>query len=297
MYQLAQWLISVVVLVTLSRGGLAAELRGRIVDADSGKAIAARVYVRTADGKQLHVESVGGTAVDYEKIRNRESFEVHTSLTAHPFRLNVAPGPLRIVVERGKEYHTHIQDLKVAETGTEVVIRLKRWIDMSRLGWFSGETHVHRTLAELPTAMMAEDMNVGLPLTHWVTRSHTPPSQGDKNSDAAARARLISIDDEHVIYPLNTEYEIFSGGGKRHALGAVFALNHTKPLTLGAPPVAPIAEEIRKQDGLLELDKHNWPWSMMLPPVMQVDLYELTNNHIWRTGFLFRDWGEPRQST
>ncbi len=26
---------------------------------------------------------------------------------------------------------------------------------------------------------------------------------------------------------------------------------------------------------------------------MQVDLYELTNNHIWRTGFLFRDWGEP----
>ena len=54
--------------------------------------------------------------------------------------------------------------------------------------------------------------------------------------------------------------------------------------------VAPIAAEARRQGALLDLDKHNWPWSMMLVPVMDVDLFELTNNHIWRTEFGFRKW-------
>jgi hypothetical protein len=44
---------------------------------------------------------------------------------------------------------------------------------------------------------------------------------------------------------------------------------------------------------LLELDKHNWPWSMMLVPVMNIDLFELTNNHVWRTEFAFSKFGEP----
>jgi hypothetical protein len=29
---------------------------------------------------------------------------------------------------------------------------------------------------------------------------------------------------------------------------------------------------------------------MMLMPTMKVDLFELTNNHLWQTRFLFRDW-------
>src|SRR5262249_20829697 len=42
-----------------------------------------------------------------------------------------------------------------------------------------------------------------------------------------------------------------------------------------------------------DLDKHNWPWSMMLVPVIMPDLFELTNNHIWRTEFAFGGYGEP----
>src|SRR5262249_56821160 len=44
---------------------------------------------------------------------------------------------------------------------------------------------------------------------------------------------------------------------------------------------------------LMELDKHNWPWSVMLVPVMGIDLYELSNNHVWRTEFGLPDFGEP----
>jgi hypothetical protein len=91
---------------------------------------------------------------------------------------------------------------------------------------------------------------------------------------------------------VNTEYEIFTVNGKPHTLGAVFALNHREPFQLTAPPVAPIAEEARRQGAILDLDKHNWPWSMMLVPVMGVELFELTNNHLWRTGFFFNRWQE-----
>jgi hypothetical protein len=150
---------------------------------------------------------------------------------------------------------------------------------------------VHRTLADLPTLMLADDLNVALPLTSWVTKSDTPPGQSDRNQPA--EAKLIEVTPKHVIWPLNTEYEIFTVQGKQHTLGAVFALNQKQPLTKGVPLVGPIAEEVHKQGGLLDLDKHNWPWSMMLVPVMKVDLFELANNHHWRTEFAFRGWGEP----
>src|SRR3954454_7610148 len=61
----------------------------------------------------------------------------------------------------------------------------------------------------------------------------------------------------------------------------------------GVPPVGPVAKRAKREGALLELDKHNWPWSMMLVPVMGVDLYELANNHLWRTEFGFPDFGEP----
>ena len=69
-------------------------------------------------------------------------------------------------------------------------------------------------------------------------------------------------------------------------------INHKTPLDLGAPPVRPVAERAHREGALIELDKHNWPWSMMLVPIMPVDLYELSNNHVWRTTFGIRDYGE-----
>jgi len=103
---------------------------------------------------------------------------------------------------------------------------------------------------------------------------------------------LIVIDKTHVIYPLNTEYEIFSVNRKNHTLGAFFILNHKTVFQKGVPPVTPIAQIARQENALLELDKHNWPWSMMLVPVMNIDLFELANNHMWRTEFAFSKFGE-----
>jgi hypothetical protein len=271
----------------------AESLRGTIVDEATGKPVAARLYIRSADGKWQFAASddPAGKAVAYDIERGPQSFERHTALSAHGFTADLPPGTYTLTAERGKEYLPAEATIEIGDAPASVELKLRRWINMAERGWYSGDTHVHRTLEELPTAMLADDVNVALPLTYWVTKSSTPPAQGDKNLPPP-EPKLIEVSPQHVIWPLNTEYEIFTVGGKQHTLGAVFGLGHKTVLERGAPPVRPIAEQVHREGGLLDLDKHNWPWSMALVPVMNVDLYELANNHHWRTDFFFRQFGE-----
>ncbi len=270
-------------------------LRGRIVDAESGQILPARIYIRSADGEWHFPTSdhPDGSAVEYRKQRQAGSLEMHTPLSAHPFTVNVIPGEYSIVAERGKEYVPFEKTVTVGGDGLELSIPLKRWISLADRGWYSGDTHVHRAMDELPNVLLAEDLNVALPLTYWVTKSDTAPMQGDKASGSNFKSEAIEIDKTHIIYPINTEYEIFTVKqvpNGRHTLGAVFVLGHKKAFDFGVPPVTKVAVEARRQGALLDLDKHSWPWSLMLVPVMNVDLFELSNNHVWRTQFGFRRW-------
>ena len=280
--------------LTISKAQELFEIRGRAVDSDSGEILPVRLYIESEAGEFFHAISGSqeGMAIPYSKIRNSGSIEVHTSLSAHPFVAKLLPGKYTVSAERGKEYLPASKEIvvSVSEEPEEIILSLKRWINMAERGWYSGETHVHRTVDELPTLMLAEDLNVAFPLTAWVTDSQATPKLNSKHPDPVPPATLIKVDSTHVIWPVNTEYEIFTVNGNRHTLGAVFILNHKEALELAAPPVGPIADEARRQGGILELDKHNWPWSMMLVPVMDVGLYELTNNHIWRTQFQFKTW-------
>ncbi|MGE3803570.1 MAG: CehA/McbA family metallohydrolase [Gemmataceae bacterium] len=265
---------------------------GRVLD-ETGKPAAARIYVRAANGNWLHVRPADkeGSAVPYRKERKPASVEIHAAMSAHPFVFEAAPGKYTIIVERGKEYLTFEKEIEVGAEPVTLDIPLKRFINLGARGWYSGDTHVHRTLGELPTAMQADDLNVALPLLHWVTAAYATPAKKPKGNDEDP-GRLIEVDKTHVIWPRNTEYEIFTVGKERHTLGAVFVLGHQTPFDIGVPPVGPVAARARREGALLELDKHNWPWSMAIVPIMKVDLFELTNNHVWRTEFSFKDFGE-----
>lgn len=285
-------IFSIVLAVALANAKGDVVLEGTVRDKAKGTPLAARIYVQNEQGQYLLVQAAqGGQAIGYEKKRPPAGVEIHTTVSSHGFAATLPPGRYTVRAEHGKEYLPAEVTVNLSGTTQTVDLELTRWIDMGAAGWYSGETHVHRTLSDMPLLMLAEDLNVGLPLTYWVTRSDTPPTEG-KEAGLRGKAKLIEVDPLHVLYPLNTEYEIFSVGSRRHTLGAVFALNHRNPLTLGAPPVGPIAKQVHEEGGLLELDKHNWPWSMMLVPVMNVDLYELANNHMWRTEFCFTQFGE-----
>jgi hypothetical protein len=264
-------------------------VRGTVVDAETEEPIPARVHVRSRQGTWYLVKSDGGQHVHYERRRPQtpRSQEVHTTLSSDPFVVELQPGQYTFRIERGKEYLPVEQLLDIRES-RQRTFRLRRWINMADDHWYSGDTHVHRSLEELPNVMLAEELNVALPLTYWVRRAATPPSIDGRG--ASPEPKPIIVDATHVIYPINTEYEIFNVGNRSHTLGAVFALNHRSALPMGTPPVRAVARAARQQGALLDLDKHNWPWSLMIVPIMDVDLFELSNNHIWQTEFGFPGW-------
>lgn len=271
-------------------------LRGRVVDAKSGAVLPSRVYIEGPSGTWHFPDSsvVQGSAISYQKQNwlNRQSVEMHTTLSAHPFEIALRPGRYTIRVEHGKEWLPFSREIDIGSEPLDIAVPLQRWIDMAALGWYSGDTHVHRSVEELRNVIAAEDLNVALPLTYWVTHGFRPPNQGDKTV-AEADTQLVKVDSTHVIYPRNTEYEIFTIDERRHTLGAFFVLNHKSVLTNGVPPVAAVGRRARAEGALIDLDKHDWPWSIALIPVLPVDLFELANNHIWQAQFAFTNWNSP----
>ncbi|MEL6105901.1 MAG: CehA/McbA family metallohydrolase, partial [Planctomycetota bacterium] len=270
-------------------------LRVRVTDADSGEPIAARLYLQSTDGDWHYFESADrdGSAMKYEKQNwiNKDSVEYHTTVSPHDCVAHVPVGGYTLRVERGKSCFPQTRSLRLGEHGLVVTVGLKRWNDPASRGWYSGDTHLHRTINELINVVDAEDLNVALPLINWVTLADTPPSAGNKNLGEIPD-ELVRVDQAHVIWPRNTEYEIFSVGGKRHTLGALFVLGHRRPLQLGVPPWRPIIRSVQQSDpqAIFDMDKLDWPFAMLLPTIAPHAVYELANNHVWQTEFAFRKW-------
>ena len=282
--------------VSLNRLVAAEETRKltiRVVEQSTGTSLPCRVHVLGDNGKWYFPESASGTgsAVRYKKAHAKQSAEMHVTLSAHPGVVAVPPGTYSVTAQRGKEYTSRTVRVEVTDTDTEARLELRRWIDMAQEGWYSGDTHVHRPLSELPNLVLAEDLNVALPLSYWARDAYRAPILD--GAGPRPESRPIAVDATHIIYPMNTEYEIVSVGKKRHTLGAFFVLNHKTVFEEGVPPLTPVRERIEQEGALVELDKHCWPWSMAIVPLLDVDLYELSNNHLWRTDFALKGWGEP----
>ncbi|MBI3666186.1 MAG: CehA/McbA family metallohydrolase, partial [Acidobacteria bacterium] len=57
--------------------------------------------------------------------------------------LLLPPGDYTVEYTRGPEYHKKVQQLHVEDRPMEVAFRLERWIDPAKMGWYSGDHHVH----------------------------------------------------------------------------------------------------------------------------------------------------------
>jgi hypothetical protein len=292
---MTRWLLAIVALLSalsLAFGSTAsaATIRGVVIDANSESPLPCRFYVQAADGSWHFATSADaeGSSLKYSVERGPKSFEKHVTLSAHPFTVEVPPGKTTITVELGKEYIPLVKEVTAGSEPVEIELPLARWIDMPARGWYSGDTHIHRKLEEVPQLMLAEDLHVALPLTYWVTSAYEPAVRGARSGEL--KPELIQVAKNRFLWPVNTEYELFNTNGKPHTQGAVFVLNQRGSLDLATPPVTPVANAAHESGALLDLDKHTWNWSPMIVPIMQVDLFELANNHIWRTEFAFKQW-------
>ena len=73
----------------------------------------------------------------------------------------------------------------------------------------------------------------------------------------------------------------------------MLVVNHRQPLDVPALPISRVAARARSEGALLDLEKHNWPWSLALVPLVKPDLFELANNHHWRVAYSITNWAEP----
>lgn len=117
------------------------------------------------------------------------------------------PGKYTIEYSRGPEYLTRVQTLDVTDNAARTLtFRLQRWIDPAKLGWYSGDHHIHAAGCahyERPTEgvypqdmirhVIGEDLKIGSVLT-W------GPGWYFQKTFFEGKDNAVSTDDHRIRY-------------------------------------------------------------------------------------------------
>src|SRR5438128_2651153 len=82
--------------------------------------------------------------------------------------LRLVPGDYAFEIERGPEFSVAKGMIAATDLGgISLTNTLRRLADLASEGWWSGELHVHRPLADVELLMQAEDLHVAPVITWW----------------------------------------------------------------------------------------------------------------------------------
>lgn len=244
-----------------------------VLDRAGGEPVPCRVHLKDSTGKPQRADNL--------PIWN-DHFVCRGTVS-----MNLAPGQYSIEIERGPEYESHDEMLRV-DAGAEkkITIALKRLADLPAEGWWPGELHVHRPLNDIELLMRAEGLHIAPVITWWNNRNEWAKKEPPAN--------LV------VKFDGNRYYHILAGEDEREG-GALLYFHLTKPLAITGssreyPSPLKFVEEARKHKGVwIDMEKPFW-WDV---PVWvasgQVDSIGLANNHMCRDRMYESEaWGKPR---
>ena len=255
-----------------------------VVDRQTGQPVECRVHLSDAAGKPQRPPALPFW---------RDHFA--SSGTA---RFNVAPGDYTYEVEHGPEY-TRADGRFTAgdKRPVKVQVELGRLADLAKEGWWSGELHVHRPLAEVPLLMEAEDLHVAPVITWWCNR------KTNRNLWEGTGIGTEPIPADPLVRFNGDRYYHLLGGEDEREGGALLYFNLPKPLDLsGSGPEYPspmtFVAEARRRAGAgvwIDIEKPFW-WDVPIWLASgQVDSIGLANNHMNRRGMRDEEaWGKPR---
>jgi TolB protein len=142
-------------------------LRLTVLDAVTGRAVAARVSITTPDGRSWASDGALRRADDSFDPAQRpiEYGYFHAQGTV---AVPVPVGEVRYEVSRGPEYAVAAGTIRMSGAGRSVVVRMQRLANLPAEGWYSGDLHVHmnyggwyrNTPALLAFQAGAEDLHV-----------------------------------------------------------------------------------------------------------------------------------------
>ena len=252
----------------------------RILD-ENGAAAAARVYLTGSDGKAYFAPG----SIVYDKVRGDAS-ERHFVPPGGAFRMELPVGTYTLEVERGKEYAAARESVEVPAAGeVSRIIRLRRWIRMAGLGWYSADMHPHRPLADLATLMEAEDLNAALPITRWRRTSATI----DEDPELGA---FLAKADAAGVYRAGKDRWFTVLGEELEPRNAALLVSRLGRTGTGLEyPMADYGRAARRRGALVDSEKAT---SVELPVIAALegcDVVGLANNHFWRSACYPGAWG------
>jgi len=245
-----------------------ARLRAELRDPSTGRALPGRFYLTDEQG---NFKSPPG-AVTYQK-----GAEQHF-LADGSFELQLAPGRYSLAAERGPEFLPVSLALRLS-SGEErkETLSMKRWIDMNRLGWYSGDLHNHRNVAEIRQLLLAEDLNLAPTLADWVWEDR------ERSTPPQAAQPVQPVDEIHVFSVLDKEVERLENGP-----GAVDLLGLKSPIPFQGyrlfPPNDTFCDAAHSQGGYVDAEKILWRDAAALVALGHIDFAGIVHNHFNRHG-------------
>ncbi len=121
-------------------------LQARIVDSETGKQIAARVHMRSPDGRYLppygHRQEVNDNWFE-DYGADVKLGDTQYAYVDGKFSAELPVGDVYFEVSRGFEYQPVRQKVEIGRGQKEIEIRLEKREDRRNTGWVTADTHVH----------------------------------------------------------------------------------------------------------------------------------------------------------
>jgi len=244
------------------------------------------IYVKENDQRipfRIHLRTPAGKPV---QAPNLPFWKDHFASPGGTF-LALPEGDYPAEIERGPEYEAVSEKIHVrghAESGAP--IDLKRIANMAAEGWWSGDLHVHRPLADIELLMKAEDLHVAPVITWWNNRDLW-------EGKAIPERQGVRFDNDRF-------YTVMAGEDEREG-GALMYYGLMKPLAIrGAareyPSPVKFLLEAKETPGVhVDIEKPFW-WDV--PTWLatgKIDTMGIAVNHMCRSTMMEAEaWGKPR---
>lgn len=239
-----RWLLAIAVVVSGLSGlpvlAATGKLTVRVVDAETGKVIPARLVLKAADG------TYPGDRLDCLASR-WPGIEAHAVFISGEHTFDLPEGKTAVTAARGLQYASESRSVDVPAGQTaSVEFRLQRIVNLRRAGWVAGDLHVHMLHGENQRQTSYEDVATtcagnGLDFVS-VGQEYVGAGQLDLQGYHAACLKVS-----------NADFRMFLGGEcPKSLLGHQVLLGVDNPFVIDEnPPYFKSARKVHAQGGMM----------------------------------------------
>ncbi len=169
-------ILAALALVVLAAPAVAGQLEIRAVDSETGEPLAVRMHLRGSRGKPVRPPRV-------------PAWHDHFCFDGR-ILLDLPNGDYEFDIERGPEYKIVSGHFTISTGANDSkTVELRRFVNLKKEGWYSGDLHIGRLPKDVPLLMLADDLHFAAIATH--TSSAKPKGASVPKS---ARSEKLSAD-------------------------------------------------------------------------------------------------------